>query len=157
MSIAYRAMRPGQEDAVAIQLRQFARELKAPHPPTITGEGLRAASDLVRVHVAEDSGLLVGLCTWMTIFSTWRGIKGMYCCDLFVMEHMRARRVGEQLLRHAARDAQQLGARFIKLEVNAENMRTHGFYERLGFHHAPTDRLMFLETAEFETFTGAIT
>jgi GNAT superfamily N-acetyltransferase len=154
MSIAYRAMRAGQEDAVVVQLRQFAKDLGSPHKPTITGASLRQASDLVHVTVAEDSGLLVGICCWMIIYSTWRGAKGIYVCDLFVMDHMRNKRVGENLLRAASKDAAKLGAGFIKLEVNGESDRAHAFYSRIGFNMSETDRQMFLEPELFKSFVA---
>jgi GNAT superfamily N-acetyltransferase len=154
MSIAYRAMRAGQEDAVAVQLRHLAKDLGSPHKPTITGEALRQVSDLVHITVAEDSGLLVGICCWMINYSTWRGIKGIYVCDLFVMGHMRNKKVGENLMRAAARQGAILGAEFIKLEVNAANERTHKFYNRIGFDLSKTDRQMFLEPEPFKSFVA---
>ncbi len=154
MSIAYKPMRAGQEDAVAVQLRQLAKDLGSPLKPTITGAKLRAVSDFVHTTVAEDSGLLVGICTWMINFSSWRGVKGMYVSDLFVMDHMRGKNVGEHLLRAAAKDAARLGAEFIKLEVSSENPRPPKFYGRLGFDLSATDRQMFLEQDIFKTFIG---
>ncbi len=157
MSIAYRAMRPGQEDAIAVQLRMFAKDIGTPYEPTITGDSLRKVSDMLHVTVAEDSGLLVGICCWMIIYSTWRGIKGVYVGDLFVMDHVRGKKVGENLLRAAARDSAKLGAAFIKLEVNVSNERAQKFYSRIGFDLSKIDRQMFLEPEPFNAFVARST
>ncbi len=110
MSVGFRPMRDGQEDAVAAMVRQLPKDLGLPVAPKLTGEALRKAKGLVHVTVAEDSGLLLGACLWLFTFSTWRGCKGMYVVDLFVMEHARGKKVGERLLQSAGREAAAAGA-----------------------------------------------
>jgi ribosomal protein S18 acetylase RimI-like enzyme len=120
--------------------------------PKITGESLRDADGLARVTVAENSGLLVGCCLWVMTYSSWRGAKGIYISDIYVMEHARDQKVGDKLLRRVARDAQALGAAFIKLEVDVTNSKARAFYERRGFKHKADDQLLILEPEEFTAF-----
>jgi GNAT superfamily N-acetyltransferase len=152
MSVGFRPMRDGQEDAVAAMVRQLPKDLGLASVPKLTGEGLRKAKGLVHVTIAEDSGLLLGACLWLYTFSTWRGCKGMYVVDLFVMEHMRGKRIGERLLQTAARDAAAGGAAFIKLEVEESNSGGRRFYERAGFSCHREDELVILEPDTFGTF-----
>jgi ribosomal protein S18 acetylase RimI-like enzyme len=157
MRIEYRAMREGEEDEVAVQLRSLGAELSAPWPLTITGQMLRDVSDLVYVTVADVDHELIGICTWMINFSTWRGDKGMYVCDLYIKPQYRSRNTGEALLRSAAIAGSKLGARYIKLEVSAESPRPNKFYERLGFDLPEDVRQMVLEPKEFNTFISGAT
>lgn len=157
MSIGIHPMRDGQEDAVAAMVRQMPKDLGLDAVPKLTGEALRGAKGLVHVTVAEDSGLLLGTCLWLITYSTWRAMKGMYVVDLFVMGHARSRKIGDRLLRGAARQAQGLGAGFIKLEVDTKNPAGSRFYERLGFEKVPHEILHVLEPSEFDAFTKGTT
>ena len=150
MSIGIRPMRDGQEEAVAAMVRQLPKDLGLDVGVKLTGEALRAAKGLVHVTVAEDSGLLLGACLWLLTFSTWRNLKGMYVVDLYVMNHARGRKVGERLLRGAAREAQKLGAAFVKLEVDVSNGGAQRFYQRMGFTKKIDDQLHILEPVGFE-------
>ncbi|MDE2446983.1 MAG: GNAT family N-acetyltransferase [Alphaproteobacteria bacterium] len=152
MSVAFRAMRPGEENAVAAMIRQLPKDLGLHAQVAITGDALREAADTIRITVADNSGLLLGTCLWMITFSTWRGVKGMYVCDMFVMSHMRGQKLGERLLRAAAKQAAAEGARYIKLEASAENLRPAQFYTKLKFEVATKDHLMFLEPNNFQHF-----
>jgi ribosomal protein S18 acetylase RimI-like enzyme len=145
-------MRPGQEDAVAAMLRQLPKDLGLDVVPKVTGEGLREAAGLARVTVAEDSGLLLGCCLWTMTFSSWRGCKGIYVSDLYVMQHARGRNVGDKLLRGVAREAAALGAGFIKLEVDVSNELAQGFYRRRKFKYKAEDQYWVLEPEDFESF-----
>jgi ribosomal protein S18 acetylase RimI-like enzyme len=149
MSIGIRPMRPGEEDAVVTMLRQLPKDLGLAVVPKVTGESLRKADGLARVMVAENSGLLVGCCLWVMTYSSWRGAKGIYISDIYVMGHARDQKVGDKLLRRVAREAQALGASFIKLEVDVTNSKARAFYERRGFKHKADDQLMILEPDQF--------
>lgn len=153
MSIGIRPMRLGEEDAVATMLRQLPKDLGLAVVPKVTGKSLRDANGLARVTVAENSGLLVGCCLWVMTYSSWRGATGIYISDIYVMEHARDQKVGDKLLRRVARDAQAMGATFIKLEVDVTNSKARAFYERRGFKHKADDQLLILEPEEFITFT----
>jgi GNAT superfamily N-acetyltransferase len=152
MSVGCRAMREGQEDAVAAMVRQLPKDYGLDVTPKLTGEGLRKAKGLLNVTVAEDSGLLLGACLWLMTFSTWRGAKGMYVVDLFVMEHMRGKKIGERLLQAAAKQAEKMGAAFIKLEVDTKNPGAARFYDRLAFERHPDDTLFILENGGLKEF-----
>jgi ribosomal protein S18 acetylase RimI-like enzyme len=152
MSIGVRPMRRGEEEAVVAMLRMLPRDLGLPVVPKVTGENLREAEGLARVTVAENSGLLVGCCLWVMTYSSWRGAKGIYISDLYVMDHARDKKVGDKLLRGVVREAKAQGAVFIKLEVDVTNGKARGFYERRGFKHKPDDQIFFLEPNEFASF-----
>jgi ribosomal protein S18 acetylase RimI-like enzyme len=149
MSIAYRPMRAGEEDAVAVMVRQLPKDIGLTTVPKLTGVALRRDGDLVKVTVAENSGLIVGMATWTLIYSSWRAAKGVYICDLYVMSQVRGKRVGENILAATAREAAKLGAAYMKLEVDSSNAAGLRFYERLRFTTKPTETLHFLEAEEF--------
>jgi ribosomal protein S18 acetylase RimI-like enzyme len=155
MGIACRSMRPGQEDAVAAMIRQLPRDLGHDVTPKITGQSLREAADLVRVTVAEDSGLLLACCVWMPLYSTWRGTKGIYITDLFVMSHVRGKKIGEKLIQYVSKEALDMGATYLRLEVDDTNTRANAFYERLGFETKRDQFNSFLEHDALLKLTGA--
>ena len=156
MSIAYRPMRLGQEDAVAMLVRKLPRDLGLDVQPAITGDILRGWKDDVHVIVADDSGLLCGLCVWFQHFSTWRGLKGCYISDLYVMEHLRGRNIGFGLMRAAARAAKANGAGYLRLDVTTLNAAPEAFYTKLGFVADREDLSMFMEPEIFHNFAGDI-
>ena len=152
MSIGCRPMRQGEEEAVANMLRKLPRDLGYDMVPKITAQSLRDNADLVHVTVALDSGLLLGACTWLMTYSSNRGCKGVYICDLYVMEHKRGCGIGEKMLRATGKTAAKLGAQFIKLEASRENPKPGKFYMKHNFHFVDDDRLMFLEPEHFTSF-----
>ncbi len=154
MGVGFRPMRPGQEDAVAAMIRQLPRESGSDFVAKVTGESLRAASGSINVLVAEDSGLLLGCCTWMPVYSTWRGCKGVYVSDLFVMDHARGRKIGERLLKQLSREALKIDAHYIRLEVDTQNIRGAVFYKRLGFEPKTDQVNWFLESDALVALTG---
>jgi ribosomal protein S18 acetylase RimI-like enzyme len=154
MGVGFRSMRAGEEEAVAAMIRQLPKDLGHDALPLVTGESLRGASDFVKVLVADDSGLLLGCCVWMPVYSTWRGCKGIYITDLYVMAHARGKRVGERLIRQLCREAQKIDARYMRLEVDIENPRATQFYERLGFKQKTDQFNCFLEADELELLAG---
>ena len=154
MGVGFRPMRLGQEDAVAAMIRQLPKELGHDIVPKVTGESLRDASEFVKVLVAEDSGLLLGCCVWMPVYSTWRGCKGIYISDLYVMGHARGKKVGERLIKQLSREAQKLDARYLRLEVDHDNTRAAQFYERLGFKQKSDQDNCFLESDELDILAG---
>jgi ribosomal protein S18 acetylase RimI-like enzyme len=138
-------MRTGEEAAVAALLRQLPRDLELGVEFAITGEALAAAKGLAEVSVAEDSGLMLGVCCWVMTYSTQRAMPGIYICDLFVLGHARGRGIGDSLLRGVMAEASKRGAGFIKMEVDVSNDGAARFYERLGFRHKTDDRYYTLE------------
>lgn len=149
MSLKIRPMRKGEEAAVAALLRQLPRDLNLGVEFAITGEALAKAAGLAEVSVAEDSGLMLGVCCWVMTYSTQRAMPGIYICDLFVLGHARGRGIGDTLLRGVMTTAAKRGAGFIKMEVDQTNEGAARFYERLGFRHKQDDRYYALEPDGF--------
>ena len=152
MSIAYRPMRDGQEDAVASFIRQIPKDLGLAIAPPLTGETLRGWKGEVHIVVADNAGLLCGACVWFTTYSTWRAAKGAFISDVFVLGHLRGRHIGANLIRAAAREAAKQGARFLRLDVTTTTPRPRKFYEKLGFKADADDLNLFLEPDNFKTF-----
>ena len=152
MSIAYRPMRPGQEEAVATFIRQIPKDLGLSIVLPITGETLRQWQNEVHVMIAENAGLLCGACVWFTIYSTWRAAKGAFISDVFVLAHLRGRGIGTKLLKATAREAAKYGATFLKLDVTTATLRPRDYYTKLGFKADEDDLNLFLEPTRFNTF-----
>lgn len=152
MSLVYREMRDDEADAVAQMVRGLAEHIGTDFVPKLTGEVLLKSRDLIDVTVADDGGTLLGACLGLMTFSTWRGARGLYIVDLFVMPEARGRNVGQKLLRLSAKRAAAKGASFIKLEVDETNAGAERFYERLGFKKKTEDRLHILEQDELDQF-----
>jgi ribosomal protein S18 acetylase RimI-like enzyme len=157
MSIGIKPMRVGQEDAVAVLIRQLPKDLGLNIMPKITGESLRQAKGLAEVTVAEDAGLLLGVCLWTMTYSSWRGAPGIYISDLYVLPHARGRKIGEKLLRGVVAQSKKRGATFVKMEVDETNQAAAKFYGRLGFTHKVEDKIFILESNEFQNLAKDIT
>jgi ribosomal protein S18 acetylase RimI-like enzyme len=154
MSLEVRPMRADEADDVAVMVHGLAVHIGTDFVPALTGDRLRAASDLIDVVVAEEDGRLIGACLGLMTFSTWRGAPGLYVVDLFVLPEARGRNAGLALLRFQAQRFASRGARFIKLEVDETNTGAERFYARLGFNKKPEDRLHILEQDRFTEFVG---
>ena len=152
MSIAYRPMRPGQEDAVASFIRQIPKDLGLAIAPPLTGETLRGWRGDVHIVVADNAGLLCGACVWFITYSTWRAAKGAFISDVFVLGHLRGRNIGANLVRAAAREAAKQGASFLRLDVTTPTPGPRKFYEKLGFNADADNLNFFLEPDSFKTF-----
>ncbi len=138
-------MRPGQEDAVATFVRQLPKDLGLAVVPAITGELLRQWQPHVQVMIADNSGLLVGACVWFFTFSTWRGSKGAHISDLYVMGHMRGRKIGQNLLGAVAREAIKHDANYLRLDVTTVTPTPRAFYEKLGFVADEEDLTLYID------------
>jgi ribosomal protein S18 acetylase RimI-like enzyme len=150
--IDIRPMRDGEADKVAGMVHRLAADIGASVIPRLTGPGLLQARDLVDVTVAEEAGALLGACLSLMTYSTWRGARGLYVVDLFVVPEARRRKVGPSLLRLAAERGRSRGARFVKLEVDHANDGAARFYQRLGFKRHDEDRLFVLEEEGLRDF-----
>jgi ribosomal protein S18 acetylase RimI-like enzyme len=150
MGFRVRPMKAGEEDAVAVLIRQMPKDIGLDVVPLITGQNLRACKDVAQVTVIEDTGQMFGVCLWAMTYSSWRGARGIYISDLYVMPFARGKQVGEKLLVGTIREAQKRGAGFIKMEVDATNSGAARFYERLGFKHKSEDQIFILEPDAFE-------
>lgn len=156
MSVGIRPMRDGEEDAVAVLIRQLPKDLGLDTVPKMTGQNLRDAKGLAHVTVADGAGLILGVCLWTMTYSSWRGCPGIYISDLYVLQPARGRKIGEKLLRGTLRESLKLGARFVKMEVEVDNAAAARFYERLGLRHKSNDRVFILEPDKFEQLATRI-
>ncbi|WP_373503792.1 N-acetyltransferase family protein [Aestuariivirga sp.] len=154
MSLTVRGMQATDAEAVAGMVRGLAEHIGTGFVPKLTGDRLNAAGDLVDVVVAEEDGHLLGSCLGLMTFSTWRGARGLYVVDLFVLPQARGKNIGLELLRESARRFAARGAEFIKLEVDETNVGAERFYERLGFIKKTEDRLHILEQDRLKDFIG---
>jgi GNAT superfamily N-acetyltransferase len=143
MSFELRQMREDEAEAVAEMVRGLARHVGA--AARLDAGRLLDCRDLVDIVVAGENGRIAGACLTLPTYSTFRGARGLYVLDLFVVEEARGRGVGAALLAFSARRGWTKGARFIKLEVDRANPGAARFYERLGFGKKESDRLFMLE------------
>lgn len=144
MSVVIRSMQDDEAEIVAHMVRALARDQGSDVIPRLTAAKLLAARDLIDVVVAQDEAKLLGACLWLMTYSTWRARKGVYIVDLYVASEARNRRIGAWLMAEAAKRGRARGARFVKLEVEANNDGAARFYERHGFARK-SDRLYILE------------
>ena len=151
MGLRVRPMKAGEEDAVAVLVRQMPKDIGLNVVPLITGQNLRDCKDVAQVTVVEDTGQILGVCLWSMTYSSWRGCRGIYISDLYVMPFARGKQVGEKLLVGTMNLAQKCGAGFIKMEVDVTNTGAARFYERLGFKHKSDDQIFILEPDAFAT------
>ncbi|MEJ1159518.1 GNAT family N-acetyltransferase [Prosthecomicrobium sp. N25] len=149
MTALIRPARPEECEAVAGMVRTLARDTGAETVPAVTGETLRAeafgASPLLRLWVAEADGRLVGMLVGVVAFSTWRGGRGLYVCDLYAEPARRGSGLGRRLLAAAARAARDEGLSYMKLEIIGTNQGVARFYARLGFEPVEGDVTWVLE------------
>lgn len=82
--------------------------------------------------VAEVNGAFAGTCLYLPVYSTWLGRPGIYVQDLYVDARFRGLKIGEALIRRAARIGRDRGASHLRLAVDLANTRAQAFYERLG-------------------------
>jgi ribosomal protein S18 acetylase RimI-like enzyme len=150
---------PEDCDAIAEHVRRLAIDIGVNVSPKVTAGDLRThafcEAPLLCLWVAEGDGQLSGSCISNFMFSTWRGMKGIYVIDLYVTPEMRGAKLGERLLRTAAREAWDKGARFIRLDVDHMNEGAARFYERAGFRPHDEDRTFALEPEQYAAFLGS--
>jgi ribosomal protein S18 acetylase RimI-like enzyme len=144
MSVIIRSMQDEEAETVADMVRELARDQGSNVIPKLTAAKLLAARDLIDVIVAQEEAKLLGACLSLMTYSTWRARKGIYIVDLYVSIEVRNRRIGAKLVGEAAKRGKVKGARFVKLEVEANNIGAQRFYERIGFARRD-DRLYILE------------
>lgn len=104
--------------------------------------------------IAEAEGTFAGFCLTFPSFSTWRGQRGLYVQDIYVDARFRGRRIGETLLRAAARRGRSRGARYLRLSVDVDNVRAQAFYQRIGIVHARDEQIHMIKGEAFEAFAA---
>ena len=95
-------------------------------------QGFRRSPPDFHCLVAEDGEALLGFLVYYFVPFTYRGKPNLIIKELYVVEAGRSQRVGESLMRAAAKEAVRAGCATIKWWVAKWNHRGIQFYERLG-------------------------
>ena len=97
------------------------------------------ASETDEVLIARsDGGAALGYLQLRYFLSVWRPDRDAFIEDVFVLEEVRGRRIGERLVETALICARNRGAARICLDTNESNNRARRLYERLGFSNLNT-------------------
>lgn len=97
--------------------------------------------------LAELDGTIVGVAVYSPLFSTTRGMAGVYVSDLWIDPEIRGRQMGVRLLSAVQKDAHaSWEAGFIRLAVYHTNSRAKAFYQRLGFTASTGEVTMTLDS-----------
>lgn len=119
--------------ALICALAEYERE---PDAVVCTPEDLRgqlaSATPPFECVLAELDGVPVGFALFFHNYSTWRGRRGLYLEDLFVVPVHRHRGIGRQLLRHLAGLAVERGCARMEWAVLDWNSPAIAFYRSLG-------------------------
>jgi GNAT superfamily N-acetyltransferase len=100
-------------------------------------QGFRRSPPDFHCFVAEDGEALLGFLVYYFVPFTYRAKPNLIIKELYVVEAGRSQRVGESLMRAAAKEAARAGCAMIKWWVATWNHRGIEFYERLGAHIDP--------------------
>ena len=144
-----------ESDAVEIQamIAALARDVEGPANvltiEDVKRHGFGSNPDFYAL-IAEADGAIVGVALYFTEFSTWRGKRGVYLQDIYVKPTARSRGVGEMLIKRLAKEAKALGATYLRLAVDRENLGGARFYERMNFTEVDRDRIFKLDGAAFD-------
>ena len=97
----------------------------------------------------------LGLAIYHPIFSTTRGMPGVFLLDLWVSPEARNLGLGNQLMEQVAtRARQQWQAAYLLLMVHGHNDDAQRFYQRHGFDHRLHDQYLLLEGSAFEILSN---
>lgn len=105
---------------------------------------------LIFALIAWDERTAAGMAICFNEFSTWRGRRGVYLQDLYVAPKYRGSGVGRALVNAVSSRAENTGAAYIRLAVDAGNQKAAAFYRELGFEEHREDVLYVLEGARIE-------
>jgi len=105
--------------AVRVDVPTLARQLAEQPPP-------------FECLLAEQDGESVGLALFFHSYSTWRGQRGLWLEDLFVLREHRQRGVGSALLRRLAKLAHERDCGRFEWSVLDWNEPAIAFYRALG-------------------------
>ncbi|HEY6559992.1 MAG TPA: GNAT family N-acetyltransferase [Polyangiaceae bacterium] len=108
-----------QPEAVQVDAATLRAQLEAPHPP-------------FECLLAELDGATVGFALFFHSYSTWRGKRGVWLEDLFVLPSARRHGVGAALLRRVAQIARERDCARFEWCVLDWNETAISFYKKLG-------------------------
>lgn len=146
---------PPDAPAILGLLRALAEELGEGRKFRSTERAIQShgfgAKRLFSSVLAIKGGVAVGVAVFFPIFSTTRGVPGVYVQDLYVAPEERRRQLGRRLLAAAIREAKAgWGARYLMLMVYDSNSRARAFYAREGFSLPDSERPALLDRDAFE-------
>ena len=108
-----------QPEAVQVDAKTLRAQLEAAQPP-------------FECLLAEIDGLPVGFALFFHSYSTWRGKRGVWLEDLYVLPDARGRGVGAALLGSVARIAHERDCARLEWSVLDWNEPAIRFYRKLG-------------------------
>lgn len=108
-----------EPQAVEVDAATLAAQLREPIPP-------------FECTLAELAGAPVGFALYFHTYSTWRGRRGLWLEDLFVLPDARRRGVGRALLAHVAALATARGCARLEWSVLDWNEPAIAFYREQG-------------------------
>ncbi len=150
------------DDAAAIHdmVTAIAAETRLDHQVTSTtadiarhGFGTRPE---FHVLIADDDGVPVGMCLFFRSFSTWRGSVGAYIQDLFVHSDHRGSGLAAMLLTETAAQVHRDGGTYMRLSVDADNVRGQRFYAKHGVRWSDDERIFQIDGAEFAAMATGV-
>lgn len=155
-TVVVRAAEPADCEAVAAMVVALAALHDVASGTTAQGLGEAAfgVRPTIEILVATIDGQLVGYLIHQDTYSTWRGVNGLFVVDLYVDPVWRGRRIGEALMSAAARRGLEKDARFMRLDIDADNAAGARFYERLGFTERSHDRNRAAEETAMRAMAG---
>ena len=108
-----------EPDAVETTPEALAQQLASEQPP-------------FECVLAELGGQAVGFALFFYNYSTWKGRRGLYLEDLFVLPEFRGRGVGKALFLHVGKLAKQRGCARYEWAALDWNTPAIAFYKRFG-------------------------
>lgn len=100
--------------------------------------------------VVGDAETLKGLALFFPVFSTTRGMPGVYVQDLWLAPDVRGQKLGQALLGAVATQAEaDWQAGYLHLTAHHHNLVAIRFYTRLGFDAQANDAPLILKGVQF--------
>jgi len=84
------------------------------------------------VLLAEFDGEIAGYLSYTWNYSIWNAMDYMNIDDLFVLEHFRGKKIGEEIMRMAKKVCLAKNINLIRWEVEISNAKAISFYQKLG-------------------------
>ncbi|MEM6928315.1 MAG: GNAT family N-acetyltransferase [Myxococcota bacterium] len=136
MPVTLRPATPDDAETILAFIQALAEYEREPDAVEVDAETLR--SQLAESHppffctMAELDGTPVGFALWFETYSTWRGRRGIYLEDLFVLPEHRGLGIGRALLASLAAETRARGGARLEWAVLDWNTPAIDFYEARG-------------------------